>query len=171
MIVFLDIDGVMVHANPHRKVELENDGFYKFNDIAVNILKSTLYSTKDEIVLSTSHRFKYDISEWKEIFHRRGLKFKNIHILDVYETSDNINNTYPRVSRKTEIFSYITIRNIKTEDVVIIDDDKSLNDLPSILKERLVLTNPYLGLNDQDEIKAVLKRKIKKKVKGNFLNS
>lgn len=27
MIFFLDIDGVMVHANPHQKVELDEEGF------------------------------------------------------------------------------------------------------------------------------------------------
>lgn len=40
MIFFLDIDGVMVHANPHRTVELEKDGFYRFNPLAVSILNS-----------------------------------------------------------------------------------------------------------------------------------
>lgn len=172
MIIFLDIDGVMVHANPHRQVELEDDGFYKFNEIAVKILDSTIYSTKDEIVLSTSHRYKYDINEWRNIFHKRGLKFKNINILEIDNSKECIYSKINyRVSRRTEIFNYITFHQVDSNNLLIIDDDKSLNDLPSILKERLVLTNPYIGLNDQDEIKAVLKRKIKKKIKAKFFKS
>ncbi|SKC08415.1 hypothetical protein SAMN05660841_04124 [Sphingobacterium nematocida] len=34
MIFFLDIDGVMVHANLHMRVELAENGFYKFNQLA-----------------------------------------------------------------------------------------------------------------------------------------
>lgn len=66
---FLDIDGVMVHAIPYRKVELADDGFYEFNSVAVEILKSVISITKDELILSTSHRFKYSIPEWHQIFN------------------------------------------------------------------------------------------------------
>lgn len=59
MIFFLDIDGVLVHANPHRKVELELDGFYKFSPLASAILKNTIYKNKDKIVLSSSHRYRF----------------------------------------------------------------------------------------------------------------
>gem|GEM_PF-4827869 len=44
-------------------------------------------------------------------------------------------------------------------------DDKSLNDLPSVLKQRLCLTNPYTGLNNVEELKQVVKRELKKHVK------
>jgi len=162
MIIFLDIDGVMVHANPHRRVELEEDGFYKFNEIAVRILQSTVYSTKDKIILSSSHRFKYNIDEWKEIFERRGLYFKFLNILEFGKSKSFIDSNGLRISRKTEIFTWIKTHKIKSEELVIIDDDKSLNDLPPKYKERLVLTNPYVGLNDQNDLKTVLKRKVKK---------
>ncbi|WP_409529766.1 HAD domain-containing protein [Sphingobacterium sp.] len=70
------------------------------------------------------------------------------------------------VSRKTEIIDWINRHKLKPEEVLIIDDDKSLNDLPLNSKERLVLTNPYVGLNNQNELKSVLKRKVKKTVSG-----
>ncbi|MBV2226883.1 MAG: hypothetical protein KUL85_08485 [Sphingobacterium mizutaii] len=70
------------------------------------------------------------------------------------------------VSRKTEIIDWISRHKLKSEEVLIIDDDKSLNDLPLNFKERLVLTNPYVGLNNQNELKSVLKRKVKKTVSG-----
>ncbi len=160
MIIFLDIDGVMVHANPHRMVELEYDGFYKFNKKAVEILQNTIYKTKDRIVLSSSHRNKYNLKEWKEILEKRGLFFDFLSVLDV----DYSNN--PKVTRKTEIIDWINKHKLKPEDVLIIDDDKSLNDLPLHFKERLVLTNPYVGLSNQNELKSVLKRKVKKTVLG-----
>ncbi|WP_390882594.1 hypothetical protein [Chryseobacterium paludis] len=57
----------MVHANPYKKVDIEKDGFYKFNDAAITIINS-LYDFNIEIILSTSHRFRFTISEWKNIF-------------------------------------------------------------------------------------------------------
>lgn len=167
MIVFLDIDGVMVHANPHRPVELDADGFYKFNDVAVKILQSTIYFTKDQIVLSSSHRYRYSIAEWKEIFGRRGLNFKFLSILDIVRRGPKVQDSVgqsDRISRKAEIFGWIAANKVSEQDVVIIDDDKSLNDLPKELKERLVLTNPYNGLIEQSQLHQVLKRRVKRKL-------
>ena len=83
MKIFLDIDGVMVHANPHKIVEMEEDGFYKFNRQAVEILKSIVYTSKDELILSTSHRFRFNIKQWKKIFEYRGIHIQKLSILDV----------------------------------------------------------------------------------------
>lgn len=157
MIFFLDIDGVMVHANPHKQVELADDGFYKFNTIAVDILNAIIYKTKDKIILSTSHRYRYNEAQWKEIFESRGIELKFLSILNNHNIS--LDHKY---TRKMEILEWIDINNIKTDDVVIIDDDKSLNDLPKALKERLVLTNSYTGLNDLNDLKSILKRRLKK---------
>ncbi|QQD14000.1 HAD domain-containing protein [Sphingobacterium sp. UDSM-2020] len=143
MIFFLDIEGVLVHANPHQIVELEDDGFYKFNPQAIQILKSIIYKTKDKVILSTSHRFKYNIQEWKVIFERRGLEIRNLSILDDKKYLSNHRHT-----RKEEILEWIQSNNLDYKDVVIINDDKSLNDLPTYLKNRLILTNSYTGLND-----------------------
>ncbi|MCL7986731.1 HAD domain-containing protein [Sphingobacterium sp. lm-10] len=161
MIFFLDIDGVMVHANPHKRVELEADGFYRFNAIAVEILNSIIYKTKDKVVLSTSHRFKYDIEQWKAIFESRGLDLNFLSIID----NDNFLTNH-RLTRKTEILDWIDRHDMEIKDVVIIDDDKSLNDLPKEFKERLVLTNPYTGLNVETylNLKNVIKRPVKKRL-------
>jgi len=143
MIFLLDIEGVLVHANPHQIVELEDDGFYKFNPQAIQILKSIIYKTKDKVILSTSHRIKYNIQEWKVIFERRGLEIRNLSILDDKKYLSNHRHT-----RKEEILEWIQSNNLDYKDVVIINDDKSLNDLPTYLKNRLILTNSYTGLND-----------------------
>lgn len=156
MKIFLDIDGVMVHGNPHKSVELENDGFYKFNSIAVEILTSVIYKTKDELILSTSHRFRFNLMQWKEIFRSRGIATKSLSIVD-----SPLQN---RWSRKTEILNWITEHNLDSEDIVIIDDDKSLNELPSYLKQRLVLTNSFVGLNNVADLSKVLNRRPKKRL-------
>lgn len=160
MIFFLDIDGVMVHANPHQKVELEEDGFYKFNPQAIQVLNAVIYKTKDKIILSTSHRFKYSISEWKIIFKTRGLEIRNLSILDDNEYLSNHRHT-----RREEILGWIQSNNLDYKEVVIIDDDKSLNDLPTHLKDRLVLTNSYTGLNDFKDLKRIIQRRLLKRVK------
>mgnify|MGYP003574883254 CR=1 FL=1 len=151
---FLDIDGVMVHANPHKSVELEDDGFYKFSYKAVEVFNSVFRKTKDELVLSTSHRHRYTTEEWKTIFKDRGIVSRKITILE-YD-----NTRYSRVTRRNEIESWINDNDLDYEDIVILDDDKSLNDLPSRLKERLCLTNSYTGLNDVNDLKHIVKRKL-----------
>eukprot|EP01132_Coremiostelium_polycephalum_P013836 gene13836-16826_t len=159
MIFFLDIDGVMVHANPHKPVELEEDGFYKFNPVAVDILNSVLYTTKDQIILSTSHRYRYTVNKWKALFKNRGIEIKFLSILNDHKLSFD-----PSCSRKTELLEWIHHNNIDYNKVVIIDDDKSLNDLPKALKQRLVLTNSYTGLNEVKDLKNVLQRRLKKNI-------
>ena len=134
----------MVHANPHKQVEMEDDGFYKFNHKAVDALNSVDH-TNIELVLSTSHRFRFNLSQWKHIFNKRGIKFDKISIIN-----QDLNHKY---SRKTEIEKWITDHHINSNDVIIIDDDKSLNGLPESLKMRLILTDPYIGLIDSKELK------------------
>jgi hypothetical protein len=152
MIVFLDIDGVMVHANPHRIVEVEDDGFYRFKSNAISALNSIKCV---DIILSTSHRHRFQLNEWEHIFEKRGVHFNSISII---ETKSNYIS-----SRKEEIEEWISIKSYEYNEFIIIDDDKSLNALPKKLKERLVLTNSYLGLEDDSEIKKFLKlKKIKK---------
>lgn len=147
---FLDIDGVMVHANPHKRVDLDDDGFYKFNQTAVDVLNSVISPDgEDELILSTSHRFRFNIIEWLSIFQSRGINAKNISILDI--------PVQHKHTRKSEIINWIVRCNLTADDLVIIDDDKSLNELPNNLKERLVLTNSYTGLNSATDLEKILR--------------
>jgi hypothetical protein len=123
MKIFLDIDGVMVHANPHKAIENDEDGFYKFNAVAVEILNSIINPNgDDELILSTSHRFRFTLSKWHEIFSKRGIAIKNISILNL--------PVDPASSRKMEVLKWIEERDFRPEELIIIDDDKLLNDLP-----------------------------------------
>ncbi len=149
MKLFLDIDGVMVHANPYKKVDMEEDGFYKFSIDAINAINSIDYSNI-EVILSTSHRFRFSIQEWKEIFHRRNINFGDMSIMDL-----ELNTKF---SRREEIEKWIFINNIDSNDLIIIDDDKSLNGLPDNLKGRLILTDSYIGLKSSVTLKKILRQ-------------
>ncbi|MDX2173910.1 MAG: HAD domain-containing protein [Bacteroidota bacterium] len=153
MLIFLDIDGVMVPAKSWEKPELLNDGFPAFNLRAVSALQSII-SDGVTVMLTTSHKSSYSIDEWKNIFERRGIKVNKLKSLD-----SNVNN----LTRKEEILNWFNV-NTCDEDFIIIDDDKSLNDLPKFLKDNLVLTNSMVGLTDQhlQEIKLILNRGLQK---------
>lgn len=51
---------------------------------------------------------------------------------------------------------WISLNDLIVNDLIIIDDDKSLNELPTAIKARLVLTSSYTGLTDDLTIKKVL---------------
>jgi len=147
MLIFLDIDGVMVPAKSWKNPELLDDGFPAFSLKAVNVIQKLI--AKDTTVwLTTSHKSRFSIKQWKEIFKKRGLPILNVKSLD-----ENTN----LLSRKDEILNWFNLNNVN-EEFVIIDDDKSLNALPTFLKNKLILTSPLIGLteNHLDEIIEIL---------------
>lgn len=139
MLILLDIDGVMVPANSWKKPEFLNDGFPAFSSRATNALKEIISETSANILLTTSHKSKYSISEWFKIFELRG-----IHVNKIERLSENPSF----VNRKEEILNWFNSKS-DYEKFVIIDDDKSLNGLPFFLKEHLTLTSPLVGLTDE----------------------
>lgn len=58
------------------------------------------------------------------------------------------------MSRKEEILNW-QLKNKSVNDYVILDDDKSLNGLPSKIKKKLVLTSPMVGLTNDDALSAI----------------
>lgn len=155
MIFFLDIDGVMVHANPYRHVEQAADGFYVFSRAAVETFNTIFIAKEDQVILSTSHRFRYSIVEWKKIFLDRDIRIDSLSLLD--NVKQHLNH---RFTRKDQVLGQIVRQGLQTEEIIIIDDDKSLNDLPQALKSRLVLTSSYIGLTEKDlpKLKTILNR-------------
>ncbi len=137
MLIFLDIDGVMVPAKSWERPCLLSDGFPEFSSKALLVLQN-LISDDVTVMLTTSHKSRFNIQEWKEIFQRRGITINNLKTLD--ECSFG-------VSRKDEILNWFNLNSIN-EDFVILDDDKSLNALPTFLKDNLILTSPMVGLTE-----------------------
>jgi hypothetical protein len=151
MLVFLDIDGVMVPAKSWENPKLLSDGFPEFSSKAVRVLQNVV-SEGATVMLTTSHKSRFSIEEWKSIFSARGIYVKNLGKLD--ESSFGI-------SRRDEILNWFNLNDIY-EDFIIIDDDKSLNALPSFLKEKLILTSSMVGLSDAhlSEIESVMNKQV-----------
>ena len=135
MLIFLDIDGVMVPAKGWKAPELLQDGFPAFSSQAISVLQP-LVAEGATVMLTTSHKSNYSIQEWKEIFRKRGITIDKLGVLD-----KNVGN----LNRREEIMQWINI-NLDNDNFVIMDDDKSLNDLPAFLKAKLLLTSSHIGL-------------------------
>lgn len=138
MLIFLDIDGVMVHANSWRKPDFLQDGFYEFTQKSTLALQKIISETNGKIVLTTSHKFRFTISNWKQIFSSRGIQ---VNYIDRLPENEN------HLNRKEELLNWFSSNKI-VDDFFIIDDDKSLNDLPEHLKKRLIQTSPSIGLTE-----------------------
>lgn len=136
MLILLDIDGVMVQAKPWLPTALLDDGFSDFNSNATAALNNIIADSNADILLTTSHKNRFSISEWEDIFSKRKIRFKSIQKLK----SDTL-----VTGRLEEILHWYSI-NKTLDKFVIIDDEKALNNLPKYLKNRLVLTKPYIGL-------------------------
>ncbi len=139
MLIFLDIDGVMVQASPWKKLQILEDGFPAFTKNATLALQQLLIETEGKIVLSTSHKSKYTEKQWVEMFNLRGVSINSISRLP-----ENKNH----LSRKDELMNWFNATTI-SESYLIIDDDKSLNELPSAIKQHLIQPSPYIGLTNE----------------------
>lgn len=138
MLLYLDIDGVMIPANSWRRLEILEDGFPEFSKKAIKAIDRIISKSNADIVLTTSHKSKYSLEEWKNIFKRR-----NINVNKLTRLPENINH----LSRKDELLSWFTANNTD-DNFIIIDDDKSLNALPDFLKNKLIQTSASVGLTD-----------------------
>lgn len=138
MLILLDIDGVMVPATSWKRPEFESDGFSSFSKKAVFSLQKIISETGADILLTTSHKSSYTIKQWENIFSLRG--FKNIKISKLRKNVNHLN-------RREEVMIWITKNH--ENSFVIIDDDKTLNKLPSEFKSRLVQPSATVGLNDE----------------------
>jgi hypothetical protein len=144
MLLLLDIDGVMVQAAPWKRVEIHPDGFFQFMPHAVSNLKEIISETGASIVLTTSHKSTYSLEKWEELFSNRGIRVK----------IDKLDDNPQLLSRKDEILNWLSKTEF-AEDFVIIDDDKSLHDLPKNIKEKVVFTQPLIGLNKEAASNAI----------------
>lgn len=128
----------MVPAKSWSAPRLLEDGFPAFTHNSVNSLNQILHITNATIVLTTSHRNRFSEIEWSSIFSKRGIE------ANIQKCPSEIDNRVPRIEL---ILNWLDL-NSTLSNFIIIDDDKSLNDLPLNLKQNLILTSPLIGLND-----------------------
>ncbi len=148
MIILLDIDGVLVMTPAWRITEQHSDGFLKFNSKAEKNLIRLISETNASIVLTTTHRITYSIEKWKEIFNNRGIPVQTIEKVNTRQTIDKMPD------RCIEIKEWVD--NFGTgRQFVIIDDDLSINSLPSEIKEKWVMTKSMIGLDDECTERAI----------------
>lgn len=140
MKILLDFDGVMVTTPTWRAVERLEDGFMAFNESCVRNLARVLSITQADIVLTTTHRIHYDNEMWRQLLHNRGIVTNKV-------TKVNQAKTFSELSiRHTEVLNWVNAN--PNENYVIIDDDKSLRDLHTAVKNRWVETDFYAGLTE-----------------------
>ena len=138
MLILLDIDGVMVPASSWKRPEFEIDGFPRFSRKATISLQKIISETGAEILLTTSHKSKYYVGEWRNIFSTRGVLNAKI---------SKLNKNSNHLTRIEEVMKWVAKSNEK--EFVIIDDDKTLNSLPPRIKSRLIQTSATVGLNEE----------------------
>tara|TARA_B100001115_G_scaffold184383_1_gene186621 strand:+ start:1640 stop:2107 length:468 start_codon:yes stop_codon:yes gene_type:complete len=138
MLLYLDLDGVMIPANSWSSPVILEDGFPEFNEVAVNSLNRIISFSGASIVLTTSRKHKFTSEQWRKIFKRR-----NIIVGDLSKLPQNTKH----LSRREELVNWISEKN-RDNNFLIIDDDKSLNDLPPSLKSKLIQTSASVGLTD-----------------------
>jgi hypothetical protein len=142
--VILDLDGVLITTPPWKKDDLDSDGYSMFNTACVDRFNKLLNSLESYIWLSSTRRSNKTLEEFNSIFQHRNIHTPISGFLPIEEKP---------CSRKEEIIRFIETN--KLSSYLIIDDDKSLNDLNENMKNRLVQTEFLKGF-DQNALKKAL---------------
>lgn len=138
IILILDLDGVLITTSPWKADEMDSDGYSVFNVECVQNLNSLLELAKFDIWLSSTRRTVKTLQEFNAIFEHRQIKQSIEGFLPEYTNCN---------SRKDEVIEFLNEKN--PSNYLIIDDDKSLNDLNTIMKTNLISTDLVIGFNNQ----------------------
>jgi len=137
-ILILDLDGVLITTPPWKTDEIEFDGYSKFNSQCVNNLNELLGEVNFDIWLSSSRRKVKSLKEFNTIFSNRHIHNPIAGFLPIFEEYK---------TRRAEIEQFIS--EFEISDFLILDDDKSLNELTTAHKDRLVLTELMKGFTSE----------------------
>ena len=154
MILLLDIDGVLETSPSWKKPEFLEDNFYKFNGQAQKNLIEIINKINPEIILTTTHRINYNLIEWNQIFELRGINVDKISKINDEKKATDLKK------RNVEIEEWF-LKN-STAEFLILDDDKSLNELPNNLKNRWIQIDSMLGITES------IKNQILEKINHSF---
>ncbi len=149
MKLLLDFDGVLITTPSWRKVARLDDGFLAFNLQCAYNIAEVVKSYSAEIVLTTTHRIHYDNTTWQQLLANRGIITYKVSKINEVKHHFEIGNCCD------EIMQWVEQQN--NTDFIIIDDDKSLNNLPPNIKNKWIETDFMLGFTD--ELKEMTLRK------------
>ena len=155
MTILLDIDGVLVTTPPWKDVEIGKDGFMLFNKASAQNLADILTETNAAVVLTNTHRVNYSIEKWKAIFKERGISINVLTKINDVTAIDDMQD------RRLEVIQWVEL-NGQEKNYVILDDDPTLNNLPSFMKNKWITTKPFVGIDDEVKrktLKVLLKRR------------
>lgn len=147
-ILILDLDGVLITTPLWKADEIELDGYSSFNKECVKNLNVLISSSDFEIWLSSTRRKQKSIADFNRIFELRNIQQPIFDYLPEYKDCK---------SRRQEIEKFLSEK--EPLNFLIIDDDKSLNELPETIKAKLVLTEIMKGFNEEKLNEAVEKMK------------
>ena len=147
-LLILDLDGVLITTPLWKADQIEEDGYSSFNENCVQNLNQLLLETDFEIWLSSTRRTQTTLTEFNRIFKFRNIAQPIFQYLPEYENCK---------SRKEEVERFLLETN--PSHFLIIDDDKSLNELSNDLKEYLILTELMMGFNEEKLTEALEKVK------------
>jgi hypothetical protein len=139
MVILLDIDGVLVTEPSWKKVEIGADGVMLFNKQSAENLVDILSLTGADVVLASTHRISFTIERWLEIFKIRGIAINKLSKLNDRQSLSDMQD------RGSEIQEWIHKNG--EANYVIIDDDLSINNLPTAIKQRWVTIKPHIGID------------------------
>ena len=138
MILLLDIDGVLETSPSWKQPEFLEDKFYKFNENSRKNFIEVINKINPEIILTTTHRINYNLTEWNKIFELRGINVSKISKINNAKKATDIKK------RNVEIEEWFL--NNRTAEFLILDDDKILNELTDNLKNRWIQIDAMLGI-------------------------
>lgn len=147
MTILLDIDGVLVPESDE-KPTIQADGFVAFNKKAAKNLDELIGATRASVVLTSNHRISFSTEKWIELFKARGVNIFGISRVNEIQT------VFKMMDRGTEIKGWVDNMDFSA-NYVIIDDDHSIHALPVYIKDRWVMTDPLIGLDDKARDKAL----------------
>lgn len=137
--ILLDIDGVMVITPTWRQPEFLTDGFMAFDKHCAENLANLLEQNPAEIVLSSTHRIHYDEATWQILLANRGIRVSHVSKINAVTCYGDFQ------PRDKEVLAWVD--NNPYEKFIIIDDDKSLRNLPDNIKKFWIETQFLTGFD------------------------
>lgn len=141
MKILLDFDGVVITTPSWQKVPLLDDGFMAFNKNCASNVAKLVDVFSAHIVLTTTHRIHHSNEEWQGFLANRSINTTQV------SKSNNARTHAELDVRCKEIMQWV--EKNPHEAFIILDDDKSLCELPENIKKYWIQTDFMLGLTDE----------------------